>query len=79
MSIYTDQREQQTVEDITEAAEVRLQHSPYRAIRRVSCRFDDGTLTLLGCVPTFHHKQLAQTAVAGLGGVDQVDNRIEVS
>ncbi len=79
MSVYTDRRQQETVDEITEAAQVRLQHSPYRAIRSVSCRFDDGVLTLIGRVPTFHHKQLAQTAVAGLSGVNQVDNRIKVS
>lgn len=79
MSVYTDRREQETVDDITEAAQVRLQHSPYRSIRRISCRFENGVLTLVGQVPTFHHKQLAQTAVAGLSGVNQVDNQIEVS
>ena len=79
MSVYTDRREQETVDDIAEAAQVRLQHSPYRTIRRVSCCFEDGNLTLFGRVPTFHHKQLAQTAVAGLRGVNYVDNRIEVS
>ncbi|MDA1052569.1 MAG: BON domain-containing protein [Planctomycetota bacterium] len=79
MSIYADRREQETVDDISEAAQVRLQHSPYRTIRRISCRFDDGVLTLVGKVPTYHHKQLAQTAVAGLRGVNHVNNRIEVS
>ena len=79
VSIYMDQHDQGTTDDISEAALVQLQHSPYRAIRRVSCRFDDGVLTLIGRVPTFHHKQLAQTAVAGLVGVSQVDNQLEVS
>ncbi len=77
MSVYTDS--QDLVDDIAEAAQVRLQHSPYRTIRRISCRFDDGVLTLSGAVPTFHHKQLAQTAVAGLGGVDRINNRIDVT
>ena len=79
MSASTELDEQKTVDDITEAAQVRLRHSPYRTIRSISCRFDDGVLTLVGRVPTFHHKQLAQTAVAGLLGVNQVDNQIEVS
>lgn len=79
MSASTDLGEQETVEDIAEAAHVCLQHSPYRTIRTVSCRFADGVLTLVGRVPTFHHKQLAQTAIAGLCGVNQVDNQIEVS
>jgi osmotically-inducible protein OsmY len=79
VSIYTDQPDQRTADVVSEAALIQLQHSPYRAIRRISCRFDDGILTLVGRVPTFHHKQLAQTAVASVDGVNQVDNRIEVS
>ena len=79
MSVYADRLEQESIEDIGEAAQIRLQHSPYRAIRRVSCRFEEGVLTLVGQVPTFHHKQLAQTAVAGLRGVHHVDNQVEVS
>jgi hypothetical protein len=29
-------------------------------------------------VPSFYHKQLAQEAIAGMAGVDQVVNEIEV-
>lgn len=79
MSIYTNPRGQLTADDIAEGAQIQLEHSAYRTIRRVSCSFHDGVLTLTGHVPTFHHKQLAQTAVAGLAGVNQVDNQIEVS
>ena len=64
--------------DIEEIAHIRLQHSHYRAIRRVRCDFADGVLTLQGAVPTFHYKQLAQTAVANIAGVRQVVNRIDV-
>jgi len=66
------------VEDIEETARVRLQHSPYRAIRRVTCQFTDGELTIYGNVPTYHYKQLAQTAVTGIDGVTQIVNNIEV-
>lgn len=79
MSIYTDRDGQETADQVSEAAQIQLQHSPYRTIRRVACNFHDGVLTLRGHVPTFHHKQLAQTAVAGLRGVNHVDNQIEVS
>jgi osmotically-inducible protein OsmY len=79
MSVYIDQRQDVASQvDIEEQARVRLQHSPYRAIRRVSCRFDDGILTLVGQVPTFHYKQLAQTAVAELAGVREIVNAIRV-
>ena len=55
--------------DIEETARIRLQMSPYRAIRRCCCSFDNaGTLRLFGQVPTYHYKQLAQVAVAGLEG-----------
>jgi hypothetical protein len=64
--------------DIEEMARVRLQHSLYRAIRRVECDFDNGILRLWGRVPTFHYKQLAQTAVADLEGIREVVNLIQV-
>jgi osmotically-inducible protein OsmY len=67
-----------TMADIEEIAHIRLQHSHYRAIRRVRCAFAEGVLTLRGAVPTFHYKQLAQTAVVDIAGVRQVLNRIEV-
>lgn len=79
MSVYTKQNDQEAQEDVVEAAQVGLRHSPYRTVRQVTCRYDDGVLTLCGRVPTFHHKQLAQTAVAGIQSVSRVDNQIEVS
>ena len=42
------------------------------------CEFQSGRLVLQGQVPSFYHKQLAQEAVAGLEGVAQVVNDIEV-
>lgn len=78
MSISTVKVDRTELEDIEEVARIRLQHSPYRAIRRIMCRFDDGVLTLEGHVPTFHYKQLAQTAVVGIDGVVRVVNQIEV-
>ncbi len=79
MSIFTDRKTGvESSVDIEEQARVRLQHSQYRAIRRVTCRFDSGVLTLEGHVPTFHYKQLAQTAVAHMDGVSQIINEIEV-
>jgi osmotically-inducible protein OsmY len=78
MSISTQRNEVGLSEDVEETARVQLQHSPYRAIRRVSCRFEDGVLTLIGAVPTYHYKQLAQTAVCGIAGVARIENEIEV-
>jgi hypothetical protein len=64
--------------DVEETARVRLQLSPYRAIRRCSCTLDGETLRLQGRVPTYHYKQLAQVAVTGLDGVSSIVNEILV-
>lgn len=83
MSIFTDgdqlkTKRNESLVDVEEAARVRLQHSPYRAIRRISCEFDAGVLVLHGRVATFHYKQLAQVAVAEIEGVQKIRNNIEV-
>ncbi|HEY2252076.1 MAG TPA: BON domain-containing protein, partial [Planctomycetaceae bacterium] len=64
---------------IVSAGLQRLRESPYGAVRRLSCEFADGVLTLRGNVASFFHKQVAQQSVVGLEGVDQVDNQIEVA
>ena len=59
-------------------AQRRLHASPYASLRRVTCHYHKGVLTLRGCVPTFHMKQVTQTIVALVEGVEQVVNRVEV-
>jgi hypothetical protein len=56
----------------------RIVHHPHLAVQRIWCEYSKQTLFLRGHVPSFYLKQLAQTAVAGLDGVDQVVNDIEV-
>lgn len=63
---------------LDQQAQQRLASHPYIALRKVSCRHDDGVLILLGKVPSYHLKQLAQEAVGTLPGVQGVDNRIQV-
>ncbi len=63
---------------VAEAANERLRNSPYRALRGVTCECDQGVVFLRGHLPSFYHKQLAQEAVAGVRGVIQVINEIEV-
>ena len=63
---------------MAEAASERLRSSPYRALRAISCECDQSVLLLRGRLPSFYHKQLAQEAVAGVRGVSQVINEIEV-
>lgn len=56
----------------------RLQTSPYLSIRRVTCRFHEGMLRLQGRVPSYYLKQIAQTMVLEMDGVDEIDNQLEV-
>jgi hypothetical protein len=64
--------------EVAMAASDCLSRSPYRSLRGVSCEFHRGVLFLRGRLPSFYQKQLAQEAVAGLHGVSQVVNEIEV-
>ncbi len=66
-------------QEITEIAQAALRRSAYFELREVSCDFHGGVLTLRGRLPSYHLKQLAQTAVAEVPGVIEVDNRVEVS
>jgi osmotically-inducible protein OsmY len=65
-------------DQIVEEAKHRLQQRPHLTVQRIWCEFTAGKLFLRGQVPSFYHKQLAQTAVAAVDGVDQVVNDIEV-
>jgi osmotically-inducible protein OsmY len=55
-----------------------LAASSYQYLRRVSCAYDDGVLTLRGCMPTFYMKQTLQVLVAKVEGVRQIVNLVEV-
>jgi osmotically-inducible protein OsmY len=56
-----------------------LLKSPYLPIRAVSCRLDDGVLTLKGKVPSYYFKQVAQRiAMDAIGGLAAVDNQLQV-
>ena len=63
---------------IAEMAMERLRVSPYKAMRRDSCKCKFGVLFLRGRLFSFHEKQIAQEAVFHLKGVAQVVNQIEV-
>lgn len=63
---------------IGESAQIRLQQSPYFALRSVCCAFQEGVLILQGCLPSYYLKQLAQTVVGELEGVTAIVNQIEV-
>jgi osmotically-inducible protein OsmY len=63
---------------IVDAAKHRILHQAHLTMQRIWCEYRDGQLFLFGQVPSFYHKQLAQVAVAGMEGVEQVVNDIEV-
>ena len=78
MSLFMERKDSDELVDVEEVARIKLQLSPYRALRRVTCEFIDGTLFLQGRVPTYHYKQLAQVTVLGLDGVQRIVNELEV-
>jgi hypothetical protein len=59
-------------------ASSRLQRSLYPEVRRVACEFHEGMLNLRGRVSSFYLKQVAQTAVLEMDGVDEINNLLEV-
>jgi hypothetical protein len=64
--------------DIVSAAKSCFQKSPYRTLRRLSCRIEGDALILQGRLNTFFEKQLAQEMAAKIAGVALVVNEIEV-
>jgi hypothetical protein len=65
-------------QEIAEIARSKLRRSAYVELTDVSCDFHGGTLTLSGHVPSYHMKQLAESSVAQVPGVLEINNRIEV-
>lgn len=63
---------------IEQAAQERLRKSSHSVLHSISCSFERGSLILLGQVPSFYYKQLAQEAVVHLEGVTRIVNDIEV-
>ncbi|HKB39824.1 MAG TPA: BON domain-containing protein [Gemmataceae bacterium] len=63
---------------VGEQAESRLRSNSYLALKNVSCEYDGGRLILRGCLPTYYLKQIAQEVVAGVTGVTEIVNQINV-
>jgi osmotically-inducible protein OsmY len=64
--------------DVADQARALLLRNPYLALKNVNCEYRDGVLTLRGYLPSYYLKQIAQTIVAGLEGVERLVNAIEV-
>ncbi len=66
-------------ESPAEAASRLLWSSSYHTVRRITCTFEGGVLTMEGRLPSFYLKQIAQTMVRDIPGVVRIENRIEVT
>ena len=55
-----------------------LRNSSYYPLRFLTCTFNKGVLTIGGRLPSFHLKQVAQSAVIGIEGVVRVENKVEI-
>jgi len=64
--------------ETADVAQKRIRRQPHLAFQRIWCEHAGGRLFLKGQVPSFYLKQLAQEAIAGMAGVVQVVNDIEV-
>jgi hypothetical protein len=63
---------------LQELAECCLRRNTYLARRSLACEYRDGVFVLRGCLPTCYLRQVAQEVVAGLEGVEAIENRIQV-
>lgn len=63
---------------LADRVERRLRHSPYLALRNLTCTSQGDLVVLRGCLPTYYLKQVAQALAAQVEGVEQVVNEVEV-
>ncbi len=64
---------------LASAVETELRGSQYLALRHLTCEVHDGTVALYGRVPSYYLKQVAQTNVGQIQGIQHVDNHIQVA
>ena len=64
---------------ILHAAESKLDDSSHLFRRTITCRYAHGVLRLDGKVPSFYLKQMAQSLMQDIDGVEQVDNALIVA
>jgi hypothetical protein len=65
-------------ESLCDIVRAGLRSSPYRALWRVDCRVDNGVAALFGTVPSFFHKQIAQSGLLKLERISGVKNYMQV-
>ncbi len=59
-------------------AQSKLAVSPYLPLRTLTCDSHEGVLALRGQVDTYYLKQMAQTLVRDVPGVEEVNNQVQV-
>lgn len=64
--------------DVREEIRRAIHRCGYAALLEVHCRLEDGVAELVGNVPSFYLKQIAQEAAQRVRGVRRVDNRLAV-
>lgn len=78
-AVTAQNREWTQDQRIANAIRACLQQSPYLAIRKLTCDFREGVAILRGAVPTYYTRQVAMIAACGVDGVQEIDDRIQVS
>ncbi len=63
---------------VERAVRVILSNSGYQALKAITCRYDEGSLTLRGEVPSYYHKQIAQEMIRKVNSVETIINQIKV-
>jgi hypothetical protein len=56
----------------------RLSSNSYRLRSSVTCEYERGVLTINGELPSFYLKQMVQSLLRNLDGVERLENRIVV-
>lgn len=64
---------------VHEAVRQRIDGCSYKSVfDKVTWHYDEGHLTLRGCVPSFHLKQLLQELLRGMEQVTHITNSVDV-
>jgi osmotically-inducible protein OsmY len=65
-------------QSVLDAAKQRLGALWYPELRQIACEYHEGVLTLRGIVSSYFMKQMAQSAIQSINGVEEISNRLEV-
>ena len=65
-------------DQVAAQCEAVLRASAYLPLRKLSCEYHEGVLTIRGQVPTFYLKQLAQNRIQTVFRVEEINNQVDV-